>query len=54
MIDQTNATESKSVGNRWLHGSSSTGTSLFLNRTFVTLQMGRRETICDGTVYGGP
>jgi len=35
MIDQTNAVESESVGNQWLHGSSSTGTSLFLNRTLV-------------------
>jgi len=54
IIDQTNAVKSESVGNRWLRGSSSTGTSLFLNRTFITLQMGRRETICDGLVYWGP
>ena len=47
----TNAAKSESIGNQWLHGSSSTRTSLFFNRTFITLQIGRRETICDGSVY---
>ena len=54
MIDQTNVVESESVGNWWLHGFPSTRTSLFLNRTFVTLHTGRRETICDSSVYWRP
>jgi len=54
MIDQTNIVESESVSNWWLHGSSSTGTSLFVNRTFVTLQIGRRKTIYDDSIYWRP
>ena len=38
MIYETNVAESESVDNRWLHDSSLTETSLFLNRTYVTLK----------------
>ena len=54
MIDQTNTTESESLSNGWFYGSSSTRTSLFLTRTFITLQIGTREIICDDSVYWGP
>jgi len=54
MIDQTNTLKSESVGNRWLHGSFSTETFLFFNRTFVTIQIRRREIMCNDLVYWGP